>query len=201
MKLQMIWPAVAAAGISLILTAYTYAGKTTKDSSPEVKTSPMDNSKSIYDYTFTTLEGKKVKLSEYKGKKILFVNTASQCGFTYQYAGLQELYTKYKDKMVIIGFPSNQFGEQEPGDNKEIKTFCTKNYGVDFPMSEKIDVKGPKQDPIYHWLTSKDMNGKLDSEVKWNFQKYLIDENGNFVQMYLSKVKPMDADLVSAITK
>ena len=156
---------------------------------------------SIYDYTFKTLEGKEIKLSDYKGKKRLLVNTASECGYTPQYEQLEEVYQKYKDKLVVIGFPTNDFGGQEPGSNEEIGKFCQKNYGVTFPISEKITVKGKETPALYKWLTTKEQNGKLDSEIKWNFQKYLIDEKGNFVAMYPSKVEPDSEEIISAIEK
>lgn len=147
--------------------------------------------KSIYDIKLEDISGKSIDLNQFKGKKILFVNVASKCGFTSQYDGLQELYTQYKNKLVIVGLPCNQFGGQEPGTEKEIKSFCRLNYGVDFPMTKKIDVKGENQHPIYAWLTKKELNGKKSSSVKWNFQKYLVDENGNLIDYYYSMTKPL----------
>ncbi len=147
--------------------------------------------KSIYDFSFTSLDGEQIKLSDYKGKKILLVNTASKCGYTPQYKELEELYQKYGEKLAIIGFPANNFMNQEPGTNEEIATFCEQNYGVTFPMSEKISVKGNDQAPIYQWLTSKKYNGVKDSKVKWNFQKYLIDEKGALIAVFDSAEKPM----------
>ncbi len=148
--------------------------------------------KSIYDYSIKSLDGKStIKLSDYKGKKMLFVNVASECGFTKQYKDLQELQEKYGSKVVIIGFPCNQFGKQEPGSADEIQTFCTKNFGVTFQLTEKIDVDGDQQNPIYGWLTKKELNGKMNSNVKWNFQKYVIDENGNLVDVFYSMTNPM----------
>jgi glutathione peroxidase len=132
----------------------------------------------------------------------MIVNTASKCGFTPQYEDLEKVYKAYKDKnFVIIGFPANNFNKQEPGTNADIKEFCTKNYGVSFPMMEKISVKGEDMDPVYHWLTEKKLNGKIDSSVKWNFQKYLIDENGNLVDVAYSIEKPSDEKIVNWITK
>lgn len=140
--------------------------------------------KSFYDFKATTLEGKPFDLSSLKGKKVLVVNTASKCGYTPQYAQLEELYKKYADKnFVIIGFPANNFMSQEPGDNKQIREFCTSKYGVSFPMMSKISVKGKDIDPLYQWLTSKDENGLMDAPVKWNFQKFMIDENGKLIGM------------------
>lgn len=146
---------------------------------------------SIYDIKLESIDGKSIELSQFKGKKILFVNVASKCGFTKQYDGLQELYTQYKDKLVIIGIPCNQFGGQEPGTSSEIQSFCRLTYGVDFPMTKKINVKGENQHPLYTWLTKKKLNGKKSSSVKWNFQKYLVDEEGNLVDYYYSITKPM----------
>ena len=154
--------------------------------------SQIENRKSsIYDIQLIGIGGEEMNLRQYKGKKILFVNVASKCGFTKQYEGLQQLYDKYKEKLVIIGIPCNQFGEQEPGTNKEIVTFCKLNYGVDFPMAQKIDVKGKNQHPFYAWLTRKENNEVKNSSVKWNFQKYLIDENGSLIDYYFSLTKPM----------
>ncbi|MGZ5282443.1 MAG: glutathione peroxidase [Bacteroidia bacterium] len=153
----------------------------------------------VYDFTFRTLEGKEIKLSDYKGKKIMIVNTASECGYTPQYEQLEAVYKKYQDKLIIIGFPTNDFGAQEPGSNKDIEQFCKKNYGVTFPVSEKITVKGNGMSTLYKWLTTKSLNGKLDSDVKWNFQKYLIDEKGNLIGMYESKVKPNAEEIIREI--
>src|SRR5699024_2211774 len=141
--------------------------------------------------------GKEIDLSQYKGKKMLLVNTASKCGYTPQYEDLEKLYKQYKDKLVIIGFPANNFAEQEPGSNDEIADFCERNYGVSFPMSEKISVKGEDTAPIYLWLTQKKWNKVKDSEVKWNFQKYLIDEDGQLLEVFESAVKPMDKEIMS----
>jgi glutathione peroxidase len=160
-----------------------------------------DVPKSIYDFKVEELSGGKIDLAKYKGKKILIVNTASQCGYTPQYAALEKVYEKYKGKLVIIGFPANNFGAQEPGTNSEIKSFCTKNYGVTFPMAAKISVKGDDMAPIYQWLTKKQYNNYMDSDVKWNFQKYLIDEKGNLVGMWPSNVTPDDPKLTAAIEK
>jgi glutathione peroxidase len=150
----------------------------------------------FYDLKAKTIDGKEFNFSDLKGKKVLIVNTASKCGYTPQYEDLEKLYKEYKDKnFVIIGFPANNFGHQEPGTNTEIKEFCTKNYGVTFQMMEKIDVKGDDMDPVYKWLTNKSLNGKMDSSVKWNFQKYMIDENGNLVDVVSSNDKP-DCDKI-----
>ncbi|PID26580.1 MAG: glutathione peroxidase [Candidatus Cloacimonadota bacterium] len=151
----------------------------------------------IYDIAVKNIDGKELNLKQFKGKKILFVNVASKCGFTKQYEGLEKLYKKYKDKLVIIGFPCNQFGGQEPGNAEEIKSFCSINYGVSFPIAEKIDVKGEKQHPVYQWLTQKEKNGVENSSVKWNFQKYLVDENGNYIDFWYSLTKPMSKKITT----
>ena len=156
--------------------------------------------KSFYDFKVKDIDGNDFDLSTLKGKKVLVVNTASKCGNTPQYEQLQALYEKYGDKkFVIVGFPANNFGQQEPGTNAEIEEFCTKNYGVTFPMMSKISVKGSDMNPLYKWLTTKNENGVLDSEVTWNFQKYLIDENGKLVKTVAPKVKPDDEQIVSWI--
>lgn len=147
--------------------------------------------KTFYDFTTKTIDGKEFKLSSLKGKKVLVVNTASKCGFTPQYKELQSLYETYSSKgFVIIGFPANNFLSQEPGSNSEIKQFCTDKYNVTFPMMEKVSVKGKDIDPIYKWLTNKSENGVMDASVSWNFQKFMIDENGNLVGMVPPKDSP-----------
>jgi glutathione peroxidase len=149
--------------------------------------------KSFYDFKVQTIDGSDFSFSSLKGKKVMIINTASKCGNTPQYADLEKLYQKYGgDKFIIIGFPANNFGAQEPGTNTEIKEFCTKNYGVTFPMMSKISVKGSDMHELYKWLTSKSENGVSDSEVTWNFQKYLIDENGKLVKVVAPRTKPMD---------
>lgn len=150
----------------------------------------------IYDFQITTLDGEKVNLSQFKGKKILIVNTASKCGFTPQYKELESLYQSHKEKLVIIGFPANDFKNQEPGTNEEIAQFCERNYGVSFPMSEKISVTGKDQHPIYKWLTHKEYNNFKNSEVKWNFQKYLIDESGNLIAIFNSATLPTSDEIM-----
>ncbi len=145
----------------------------------------------FYDFKVKTLDGKDFDFATLKGKRVMIVNTASKCGFTPQYKDLEELYTRYGgDNFVIIGFPANNFLNQEPGTASEIRKFCTDNYGVTFPMMQKISVKGKDMAPLYKWLTSKELNGVMDSEVKWNFQKYLIDENGKLQEVIYSREKP-----------
>ena len=159
----------------------------------------VNPNKSIYDIKIEGIDGGTIDLNQYKGKKILFVNVASKCGFTKQYDGLQELSEKYDDKLVVIGLPCNQFGAQEPGQNNEIKSFCKVNFGVDFPLTDKIDVKGDNQHPIYDWLTSKENNGKVNSSVKWNFQKYLVDEEGRLIDFFYSTTTPMSTKITKLI--
>jgi glutathione peroxidase len=161
-------------------------------------TSPASliKAKSIYDFKVDGLSGGTIDFSTFKGKKILVVNTASKCGFTPQYEYLQKLYEQYKDKLVIVGFPANNFGSQEPGTNDEIKAFCTKNYGVTFPMAAKVSVKGNDIAPIFKWLTNKSENGVLDAEIKWNFTKFLLDENGALIAKFDSNVSPMSDEIV-----
>jgi glutathione peroxidase len=158
---------------------------------------PSKKMNDIYSFKVTDLEGKEFDFSSLRGKKILIVNTASKCGLTPQYKELEALYEQYKDKnLVIIGFPANNFGKQEPGTNEEIATFCERNYGVTFPMMSKISVKGDDMAPIYHYLTEKSQNGLIDSEVEWNFQKYLIDENGKLVKVISPQTLPNDKEIL-----
>lgn len=156
---------------------------------------------SIYDFKVAGLTGGTIDFSEFKGKKILIVNTASECGNTPQYADLEKLYATHKGKLVIVGFPANDFGAQEPGSNKEIAAFCKKNYSVTFPMAAKITVKGDNKAPIYQWLTEKKHNHFKDSEVKWNFQKYLIDERGQLIAVFDPRTNPMSAEVVEDIER
>jgi len=158
--------------------------------------------KSFYDFKVQTIDGENFDLSTLKGKKVLVVNTASKCGFTSQYEDLQKLYQKYKSKnFVVIGFPANNFMNQEPGSNNEIKQFCSENYGVTFPMMSKISVKGDDIHPLYQWLTDKEQNGVMDSKVKWNFQKYMIDEKGNLVDVAYSRTNPLDDQIINWIVE
>lgn len=157
----------------------------------------MQEIRNIYQTPINSLGGDPIDLSTFKGKKILIVNTASECGFTGQYEALQELHDTYKDELIIIGVPCNQFGGQEPGTAKDIQSFCKLNYGVTFLMTEKVDVKGDKQHPLYAWLTQKELNGVKSSTVKWNFQKYLIDENGQLIDYFYSMTKPKSTKITS----
>ena len=155
--------------------------------------------KSIYDIAINDIGGNPIDLNEFKGKHILFVNVASECGFTPQYEGLEELHQQFKEGLVVIGLPCNQFGGQEPGVEKEIQQFCVKNFGVSFLMTEKIEVKGENKHPIYNWLTEKKINGKSSSSVKWNFQKYIVDGEGDFVNYFYSTTKPMSPKITSIL--
>ena len=154
----------------------------------------------VYDFSATTITGKEVSIADYKDKVLLVVNTASKCGLTPQFKDLEALYEKYKDQgLMILGFPCNQFFSQEKGSAEEIAAFCEKNYGVTFPMTEKIQVKGKSQHPIYQWLCEKENNGVEDVKVGWNFGKFLIDETGHFIAYFPSKVKPMSPDILSKL--
>jgi len=158
------------------------------------------NMQTIYDFEVVNIDGKKVSLSEYKGKVVIIVNVASKCGLTPQYAELQEFYEQYKDKgVVILGFPANNFGAQEPGTNSEIKEFCTKNYGVTFPMFAKISVKGEDIHPLYQYLTQKSLNGVIDAPVQWNFQKFIINKDGKVVESIQPTTSILDAKVKSIL--
>lgn len=157
------------------------------------------NPQSIYDFKLKTIDGEEITLAKFKGKKLLLVNVASECGFTPQYKNLQALHEKYGDKVVVIGFPANNFGGQEPGSNGEIKGFCSKNYGVSFQMMEKISVKGNDAHPLYKWLGNKELNGTCNDSPSWNFCKYLIDENGKVIKFFNSRVDPMGNEIVSLL--
>lgn len=152
----------------------------------------------IYQFKIKSIDGKEINLSNFKGKKILFVNTASKCGFTPQYKELEELSKKYKDRLVVIGVPANNFGGQEPGEEEDIKAFCEKNYGVTFLMTEKTSVKGEDINPLFDYLIST-ANPNFTGDIKWNFEKFLIDENGKLIHRFRSAVKPLSADIVSKI--
>ncbi len=175
--------------ITIIMALFTFLGNA----------QVVNPNKSIYDIKIEGIDGGTIDLNQYRGKKILFVNVASKCGFTKQYEGLQELSEKYDDKLVVIGLPCNQFGGQEPGQNNEIKSFCKLNFGVDFPLTDKIDVKGDNQHALYQWLTKKENNGKVNSSVKWNFQKYLVDENGRLIDFFYSTTTPMSTKITKLI--
>jgi len=174
---------VFALTLAFVMSAFSY--------SPESKTS-------IHDFKVDSIDGGTIDFSAFKGKKILIVNTASKCGFTPQYQGLEELYKTYKDKLVIVGFPANNFGEQEPGTNEEIAGFCQKNYGVSFPMAAKVSVKGSDIHPLFAYLTTLD-NTEITGDIKWNFEKFLLDENGQLIQRFRSGAKPMGKKITTAL--
>ncbi|REJ78322.1 MAG: glutathione peroxidase [Acidobacteria bacterium] len=169
------------------------------NSASEVKAKPV-TAKSFYEFEVLDIDGNKVSLSKYKGKVVMFVNTASQCGYTPQYAGLQKIYDQYKDRrFVILGFPANNFNGQEPGTNEEIKEFCTLRYKVTFPMFAKISVKGEDQDPLYGFLTSEKANPDTAGEITWNFNKILADHEGNVIGRFASKETPESPEVTKAI--
>lgn len=151
---------------------------------------------SIHGFKVKSIEGGTIDFAKFKGKKILVVNTASKCGYTPQYEALEKVYEEYKDKLVIVGFPANNFGGQEPGADSEIQEFCKARFGVKFPLASKVSVKGEDTAPIYKWLTSKTQNGVLDAEIKWNFNKFLLDENGKMIAYFESKVKPDSEEIL-----
>jgi len=165
-------------------------------SKPQNTISPK-SSISFYDFTMKSIDGKDIPFSNYKGKKILIVNTASECGYTPQFNELEALHEKYKDKVVLLGFPSDNFGGQEPGTNQEIAAFCQRNFGVTFQLFEKSDVIGPNQNGLYQWLTNKEQNGWNDTAPGWNFCKYLISEKGELLKFYSAAVNPLSDEIMN----
>ncbi len=153
----------------------------------------------FYDLKFESITGENIYLSDFKGKYVLIVNTASRCGYTKQYKELQNLHEEFKNKLVVIGFPCNDFGSQEKGNNQEILSFCQKNFGVDFLLSKKIKIKGEECHPIFNWLTKKSQNGVLDHKVSWNFNKFLINPSGNLLGAFSSGTKPFDSQIINQI--
>ena len=185
---------------SLILAMLSCGASKSKNSSDNHSSLIPMEKKSIHEFTVTDIDGKSYAFSALKGKKIMVVNTASRCGLTPQYKSLEALYQSYKtSNFIIVGFPANNFMGQEPGSNQEIAAFCSKNYGVSFPMMAKISVKGKDMHPIYQFLTSKALNGLEDNEVKWNFQKYLLDENGYLVRVIDPSTQPDDPSIIQWI--
>ena len=174
----------------LVAGAFFQSCKNQKNDISQTKTTKNNMEQTIYDYKVESLEGKEINFADFKGKKILVVNTASECGFTPQYADLEKLSKDYGDKIVVVGFPANNFGGQEPGSNKEIGAFCEKNFGVTFPMAAKVSVKGDDTAPIFKYLTQKDLNGVKNTAILWNFTKFLIDENGYLIDSFISTTKP-----------
>jgi len=162
-------------------------------------TNPLYSQESFYDLTLNSIDGDSIDFNQFKGKKVLIVNVASKCGFTPQYKGLEELQKTFKDELIVLGVPCNQFGGQEPKNESEIKEFCSMNYGISFLMSEKIDVKGENQHNLYRWLTKKKLNLNQDSSVKWNFQKYLVGADGSLIDFFYSTTGPNSSKIRSLI--
>ena len=186
-------------GAAAFITAFAFITSSCSTIHSKPEQTNMQTTQSVFDIAVNTIDGKPTTLAEFKGKKILIVNVASECGYTPQYTDLQKLYDKYKDKLVIAGFPANNFGGQEPGTNEQIASFCSKNFGVTFPMFEKISVKGSDKHALYQWLTDKSKNGWNDQEPTWNFCKYLIDEKGQLLKYFPARVNPMDNEITSAL--
>lgn len=174
----------------IALGAVTIGCKNSNKDISKVDTREKMYLKTIYDFKVESLDGNEINFADFKGKKILIVNTASECGFTPQYADLEKLSKDYADNLVVVGFPANNFGGQEPGSNKEIGAFCEKNFGVTFPMAAKVSVKGEDTAPIFKYLTEKELNGVKNTAILWNFTKFLIDENGHLIDSYISTTKP-----------
>ncbi|REG88585.1 glutathione peroxidase [Algoriphagus antarcticus] len=180
----------------LLVSAYSIS-KTHKNKTESLTENTV--AKSFYDFKMKDLNGKEVDFSSFKGKKIMVVNVASKCGYTPQYEALQKLYEEHSDKIVILGFPANNFGGQEPGSNEDIQSFCSENYGVTFPMFEKISVKGFDKDPLYRWLSDSELNGWNNEEPSWNFCKYILNEEGELIKFFPSKVAPLDEEIIDII--
>ena len=189
--------------LKAVYPAFTWLNKLTgKNSKVFTNPTPAAPPQSFYDLSFTLNNGEAVPLSKYKGKKILLVNTASDCGYTDQYDDLQKLYTDHNDQLVVIGFPANDFKEQEKGTDEDIEKFCRLNYGVTFPLAKKSSVvPGPEQHPVFQWLTDKNKNGWTNKKPSWNFSKYLVNENGHLVNYFDPSVSPIGKDVTEAIKK
>lgn len=187
-----IWGIVGAAAAAIGVYAF-FKNRNTSDIDPKLK------SETVHQFRVPALSGGEINFADFAGKKIMIVNSASKCGLTPQYEALQALHEKYADKLVIVGFPANNFLSQEPGSNEEIAAFCQKNYGVSFLMAEKISVKGKDQAPIYQWLTHESLNGVESSTVSWNFQKYLLDEQGKLIRHFSPKTPPDSPDIIEII--
>lgn len=179
---------------SLIITALfiSCTAATSKENNMETTTQPV----SIYKFKVPSIDGGTIDFSTFSGKKILVVNTASQCGYTPQYEGLEKLYKQYGDKLVVVGFPTNDFGQQDPGSNEEIHQFCKARFGVTFPLAAKVEVTGANIHPLFKWLTTKEENGVMDASIKWNFTKFLLDEKGNLIASFPSKVTPESEEIL-----
>jgi len=196
-----MWKLVGGAAVAVIVSGMTIAAYACGFI---FNPSPADppKEKSVYEFTMKDIDGKDIKLNQYKGDVVMIVNTASKCGYTPQYEGLEKIYEKYKDKgFVILGFPANNFGGQEPGAEKEIKEFCTLKYHVSFPMFSKISVKGEDQHPLYSFLTNKESDPEFAGDITWNFNKFLVDKKGNIVARFSSKDTPESDTVTAAIEK
>ncbi|MGF7217154.1 glutathione peroxidase [Spirosoma lacussanchae] len=194
-------------GITLVVALTSFMSLTTLvkglfSDKKEAAAAPANASaptKSLYDFTVNSIDGKPVALNAYRGKKVIILNVASKCGYTPQYADWEKFYKAHKDKFVVLGFPANNFANQESGNNEEIATFCQKNYGVSFPMFEKVSVVGNDQAPLYKWLSTKSLNGWNDKAPTWNFCKYVVNEKGELTHFFASGVKPDDAEFRKAV--
>ena len=184
--------------LSLITLAacHTAKNKGSMETSTKQAAPATQQTNTIHKFKVPSIEGKTIDFASFKGKKILVVNTASKCGYTPQYEGLEKLYKENKDKLVVVGVPANNFGGQEPGTNVEIQEFCKIRYGVTFPLTDKVEVVGDNTHPLYKWLTTKEQNGVLDATVKWNFNKFLLDENGKLLEYFPSKVLPTGEEIM-----
>jgi len=203
MRVKMAMRVIVLTFIGLFVSSLVvYSCSSSKQSTSDADAQTIDRSvpENFFELKFVTLEGDSaIEMSVFEGKKILLVNVASKCGYTYQYEGLQKLQDQYGDQVQVIGFPCNQFMFQEPGSSEEIRSFCNANYGVTFPLSEKIDVKGENIHPIYTWLTSESYNKTSDYKITWNFNKFLISESGELIGYYGTKTEPMSEEILSAI--
>jgi glutathione peroxidase len=196
MKTKLIILTVALMGVLTTLAGFMFGNKNEAASAPKIMTAP---NKSLYDFTVNGIDGKPVALKQYAGKKVVILNVASKCGFTSQYADWEKFYEQHGEKIVVLGFPANNFMGQEPGSNEEIAQFCKLTYGVKFPMFGKVSVKGNDQTPLYAWLTKKELNGWNDKEPSWNFCKYVVNEKGELTNFFASNVKPDDAEFRKAV--
>jgi len=194
-------------GVALVVALTSFMSITTlvkglfsdKKASAAAPANAVAPAKTLYDFTVNTIDGKPVALSAYRGKKVVILNVASKCGYTPQYADWEKFYKEHKDKIVVLGFPANNFASQESGSNSEIATFCQKNYGVSFPMFEKVSVLGTDQAPLYKWLSTPALNGWNDKTPTWNFCKYVVNEKGELTNFFASGVKPNDAEFKKAV--
>jgi glutathione peroxidase len=188
------------AGIIIVAVFITFAALKFSSSTAAPKGEIMETGKTIYDFTVNDIDGNPKSLADYKGKVVVIVNVASKCGLTPQYKDIEAFYQQWKDKgVVVLGFPANNFMGQEPGTAEQIKTFCSLNYGVTFPMFEKISVKGNDKHPLYQYLTKKDQNGWFEEEVSWNFQKFLINKEGKMIKSFSPRTSVTDKDFITAI--